>query len=104
MTTLQTFTLREIAFLEGEQYQNILNAKKRGEYIEIAIRSGIGKNAKISHRYLSRRMSEVLSTLMSDGFFDSIIENDVSAAEKAMERKRTQKLSSHPSQYGTLSK
>lgn len=103
MKTLHTFTLRELAIREQKSYQNILNANKRGEFIAIAVRSGIGKNAKISYRYLSRRMSEILLTLASDGFFDSVLENDESFARLALERKKNQKISSHPKQYGTLS-
>ena len=104
MKTLHTFTLREIAFLEGEPYQNILNANKRGEFIAIAVRSGIGKNAKTSLRYLSRSMSKILLSIMSENLLDPILAEDLEYSSRALERKKTQKLSSHSKQYGTLSK
>lgn len=102
MKTLQTFTLREIAFLEGESYQNILNANKRGEFVAVAVRSGLGKNTKTSLRYLSRSMSKILISIMSENLLDPILEEDLEFYSRALERKKTQKLSSHSKQYGIL--
>lgn len=86
--TIQAFTLREIAEAENEPYQNILNRKKRGEYIAIAIQNGSNENTKISHRYLSKRMSEVILTLAKERLLDGAVASDDKSAIIAKKRRQ----------------
>lgn len=96
--TLQTFTLREIAEAEGEEYQTILNRKKRGEYVAVAFLSG-GANARVSYRYLSKRTSELLRVFNEQKVFDVAIVEDEKNAIMAKKRRAVRASFSLPHKF-----
>lgn len=84
--TLQTFTLREIAEAANEDYQTILNRKKRGEYVAVAFLSG-GANARVSYRYLSPNTSEIVKVLARERLLDTTLARDEENAIMAKKRR-----------------
>lgn len=76
LSEIQTFTLREIAEMEGSDYGAVLARKRQGKYIRVSFLSGSLDAVKESHRYLSLRTSEVLLSLMKQGIFDASIAED----------------------------
>jgi len=96
--SLKTFTLKEIAAIEREDYQNTLNRKARGDYVAVAFMSG-GKNPRISYRYLSRRMSEIILGLARERILDGAVENDEKSDIIARELRKKRKPIVGPTQY-----
>lgn len=64
---LGAYKLKEIALIEGIHYQTVLERKKRGVYVAVAIRSGkSGKeNGKEAYRYLTAEASNAFRAIFA---------------------------------------
>ncbi|MFA9262977.1 MAG: hypothetical protein ACEQSB_06565 [Undibacterium sp.] len=96
--TLKTFTLKEIAAIERQDYQTTLNRKAKGDYVAVAFLSG-GKNPRMSYRYFSRRMSEIILGLARERILDGAVENDEKSDIIARDLRKKRKPIVNSTQY-----